>query len=111
MSFRDLNEKYGPVFLITSSLVVGLVILLLFKVYGYDETWKLWRVPVQYPQFADFRLIPGSAESYREKGRFSPSNPPKRGKEKAWAYPVLANGRLYIREQNSLWCYDVKAGQ
>ena len=66
MLFWNANEKYGKIFLITSSLVVGLVILLLFKVYGYDETWKLWRVPVQHPQFADFRLIPGSAESYRE---------------------------------------------
>ena len=44
MSFRDLNEKYGQFFLITASLAVGLVVLLLFKVYGYDETWKLWRV-------------------------------------------------------------------
>jgi len=66
MSFRDANEKYGKAFLIASSLVMGLVILLLFKVYGYDETWKLWRVPAQQPQFSDFRLIPGSAESYRE---------------------------------------------
>ena len=28
--------------------------------------------------------------------------------EKAWAYPVVANGRLYLRDQNMLWCYDVK---
>jgi hypothetical protein len=29
--------------------------------------------------------------------------------EKAWAYPVIANGRLYIRENGTLWCYDIKA--
>jgi hypothetical protein len=29
--------------------------------------------------------------------------------EKSWAYPVVANGRLYIRDHGSLWCYDVKA--
>jgi outer membrane protein assembly factor BamB len=57
----------------------------------------------------DVGLMEPSAEGYREKGRFSPSNPPERGQAKAWAYPVVANGRLYIREQNSLWCYDVKA--
>ena len=24
-------------------------------------------------------------------------------------YPVVANGRLYIRDAGALWCYDVKA--
>ena len=27
---------------------------------------------------------------------------------KAWNYPVVANGRLYLRDLNMLWCYDVK---
>ena len=39
----------------------------------------------------------------------TPPNPPDRGKSKAWAYPVVANGRLYIRDAEVLWCYDVKA--
>ncbi|MEO6034730.1 MAG: PQQ-binding-like beta-propeller repeat protein [Verrucomicrobiota bacterium] len=56
-------------------------------------------------------LIETTPEAYREKGRFSPANPPQRGEAKAWAYPVIANGRLYIRELNSLWCYDIKAGK
>ena len=30
--------------------------------------------------------------------------------EKAWAYPVVANDRLYIRDHQMLWCYDVKSG-
>jgi outer membrane protein assembly factor BamB len=54
-------------------------------------------------------LIEPSAEAYREKGRFSPPNQPDHGQSKAWAYPVVANGRLYIRDWTSLWCYDVKA--
>ena len=29
--------------------------------------------------------------------------------EKAWAYPAIANGRLYIRDADCLWCYDIKA--
>jgi hypothetical protein len=29
--------------------------------------------------------------------------------EKAWAYPVVADGRLYVRDHGMLWCYDVKA--
>lgn len=81
MSLRDANEKYGKIFLIASSLLVGLVILLLFNFYGYDETWKLWRVPVESPRFSDFRLIPGSAESYRrgfEPTIKNPGDPHKR---------------------------------
>lgn len=53
-------------------------------------------------------LVEASPESYREKGRFTPPDPPDRGRSKAWAYPVVANGRLYIRDMDSLWCYDVK---
>jgi len=29
--------------------------------------------------------------------------------EKAWAYPVVADGKLYIRDHGVLWCYDVMA--
>jgi outer membrane protein assembly factor BamB len=54
-------------------------------------------------------LVEATPDSYREKGRFTPPDQPNRGNAKAWAYPVVANGRLYIRDLNSLWCYDVKA--
>jgi outer membrane protein assembly factor BamB len=50
--------------------------------------------------------------AYHERGRFMPPERPARTRaamEKAWAYPVVANGRLYIRELGSLWCYDVAA--
>jgi outer membrane protein assembly factor BamB len=53
-------------------------------------------------------LIEASPEGYREKGRFTPPDPPDRGRSKAWAYPVVANGRLFIRDLDRLWCYDVK---
>jgi hypothetical protein len=42
---------------------------------------------------------------------FKPLDPPDRGASKAWAYPVVADGRLYIRDIGTLWCYDVKAGR
>ena len=60
----------------------------------------------------DVALVEPSPESYREKGRFSPPDQPKKisPMEKAWAYPVVANGRLYIRDHGMLWCYDVKGG-
>lgn len=55
-------------------------------------------------------LVEPSPESYREKGRFAPPDQPSHTKtmERAWAYPVVANGRLYIRDLDSLWCYDVR---
>jgi len=57
-------------------------------------------------------LLEPSAEAYQEKGRFAPSDPPKHKNqmEKAWAYPVVADGRLFIRDHGCLWCYDVKRG-
>jgi outer membrane protein assembly factor BamB len=57
----------------------------------------------------DVALVEASPDSYREKGRFTPLEQPDRGRSKAWAYPVVANGRLYIRDWTSLWCYDVTA--
>jgi outer membrane protein assembly factor BamB len=62
----------------------------------------------------DVALVEATAEAYREKGRFTPPAQPKRKRlgpypEKAWTYPVIANGRLYIRDNETLWAYDIKA--
>jgi outer membrane protein assembly factor BamB len=56
----------------------------------------------------DVMLAEASSKAYREHGRFSPPNQPDRGSAKAWAYPVVANGRLYVRDSGTLWCYDIK---
>ena len=56
----------------------------------------------------DVALVEASPDSYREKGRFTPPESPDRGRSKAWAYPIVVNGRLYIRDLDSLWCYDIK---
>jgi outer membrane protein assembly factor BamB len=56
-------------------------------------------------------LVEATSQAYREKGRFTPPEQPERGQSKAWAYPVVANGQLYIRDLGALWCYDIKAGQ
>jgi outer membrane protein assembly factor BamB len=31
------------------------------------------------------------------------------GTRDCWAHPVVVGGKLYVREQNTLWCYDVKS--
>jgi outer membrane protein assembly factor BamB len=51
-------------------------------------------------------LVEASPAGYKEKGRF---NLPKSGGEGAWAYPVVSGGRLYLRDWETLYCYDVKA--
>ena len=51
-------------------------------------------------------LIEPSRKEYLERGRFEQ---PERNKLPAWAHPVIANGKLYIRDQDTLFCYDVKA--
>jgi hypothetical protein len=60
----------------------------------------------------DVALVEANPEAYRERGRFTPPDQPKRRRlgpmpEKAWTYPVIANGRLYIRDLGTLWAYDV----
>ena len=56
-------------------------------------------------------LVEATPGAYRELGRFTPPNQPKHNNpmEKAWEYPVIANGRLYIRDMDTLWCYDIRA--
>ena len=58
-------------------------------------------------------LVDPSPDGYREKGRFTPPDQPARkdGMEKPWAYPVAANGRLYLRDHGRVWCYDVRGSQ
>jgi len=53
-------------------------------------------------------LVAAAPDGYHEKGRFKPADQPNHGSAKAWAYPALANGKLYIRDTGTLWCYDVK---
>jgi outer membrane protein assembly factor BamB len=57
----------------------------------------------------DVALVEATPEGYRERGRFTPVDQPDRGKSKAWTYPVVSNGRLYVRDTNSLWSYDIKS--
>ncbi len=53
-------------------------------------------------------LVEATPTGYKEKGRFSQ---PDRSAERAWSYPVLAGGRLYLRDWDTLLVYDVKASE
>ena len=62
----------------------------------------------------EMALVEANQEEFREKGRFTPPAQPAKKQagpfpEGAFAYPVIANGRLYIRDLGTLWAYDIKA--
>ncbi len=49
-------------------------------------------------------LIEASPKGMKEVGRFKQ---PDRSSHRAWPHPVVANGKLYLRDQDILLCYDV----
>ena len=50
-------------------------------------------------------LVEATPSGFIEKGRFTP---PDRSGKKSWPHPVIAGGRLYLRDQDVLLCYGVK---
>jgi outer membrane protein assembly factor BamB len=50
-------------------------------------------------------LIEATPEGWRETGRF---DQPNRSRDNSWAQPVIAGGKLFIRDHDVLLCYDVK---
>jgi outer membrane protein assembly factor BamB len=51
-------------------------------------------------------LVEATPDGYSEKGILEQ---PDRSSKQAWPHPVIAGGRLYLRDQDNLFCYDVKA--
>jgi outer membrane protein assembly factor BamB len=50
-------------------------------------------------------LLEATPEGYKEISTFSPPDP---GGKSTWSHPVVANGRLYLRDQDVLRCYDIQ---
>ncbi|MEX2026025.1 MAG: PQQ-binding-like beta-propeller repeat protein, partial [Pirellulaceae bacterium] len=50
-------------------------------------------------------LIEANPSEYKLKGTFKL----KTHNGKSWPHPVIAGGKLYLRDQNDLLCYDIKA--
>ncbi|HVV72131.1 MAG TPA: PQQ-binding-like beta-propeller repeat protein [Verrucomicrobiae bacterium] len=51
-------------------------------------------------------LIEPTPDGYKEHGRF---DQPDRSSKNSWPHPVVVGGRLYLRDQDILLCYNVKA--
>ncbi len=58
-------------------------------------------------------LLEAQPTKFKEDGRFKiPRESTQHASAgKIWTHPVVANGRLYLRDQELLYCYDVKAGR
>ena len=56
-------------------------------------------------------LIEASSDGWKESGRFklSPLSKIRSNRGHIWTHPVVSNGRLYLRDQDLIFCYDVKA--
>lgn len=56
----------------------------------------------------EIALVEATGEEYRESGRFAP---PLRTDDPAWTHPVVFRGKLYVRDQQSLVVFDLRAGK
>ena len=59
----------------------------------------------------DVVLIAASESGWEEHGRFTldPQSELRSPKGRIWTHPVIAGGRLYLRDQELLYCFDVRA--
>lgn len=55
-------------------------------------------------QSGEVALIEATPEEYRLQGTFKPEFV----EGPSWSHPVVAGGRLYLREQDKLMCYDLR---
>lgn len=58
-------------------------------------------------------LIEASPKAWNEHGRFTlaPLTEIRSPSGGIWVHPVIANGKLYLRDQELLFCYDVKSNE
>ena len=49
-------------------------------------------------------LVPATPTGYTEAGSFKLPNHVRQ----SWAYPVVIGGKMYLRENDIVWCYDVR---
>jgi len=63
-----------------------------------------------YIHFADGTMVLAQADpkGYAEVGSFKV---PGSGERPSWSHPVILDGKLYLREQDHVLCYDIQAKQ
>ena len=56
-------------------------------------------------------LVEASPKGWTERGRFTlePQTKQRKDAGRIWTHPVIVRGRLFLRDQELLYCYNVKA--
>ncbi len=56
-------------------------------------------------------LVEASPTGWKESGRFTldPQTKIRSSRGRIWTHPVISHGKLYLRDQDIIYCYDVKA--
>jgi outer membrane protein assembly factor BamB len=54
-------------------------------------------------------LLDASPDGYQEHGRFKlgPLSSIRSDRGRVWTHPVISNGKLYLRDQDIIYCYDI----
>jgi outer membrane protein assembly factor BamB len=68
-------------------------------------TWADGRLYVRSER-GPVALVDAIGSEYHERGKF---DQPDRSSSSAWSHPVVAHGRMFLRDQDVLLCYDVTA--
>jgi len=57
-------------------------------------------------------LVEASPKGWTEHGRFrlEPQSTIRSPSGRIWTHPVISNGKVYLRDQELIYCYDVKTG-
>jgi outer membrane protein assembly factor BamB len=62
-------------------------------------------------QRGEVALIEATDEGWSERGRFQlePQSSIRSNRGAIWTHPVVSHGKLYLRDQDLIYCYDIKA--
>jgi len=113
---REMRNHYSSSVLVGDHLYgFSGAILTAMKFLTGDVAWQNRSVGKGSATFADGHLyclsengvvglVKASPESYQEKSRFEIP----RGAFPTWTPPVIADGKLYLREQDNLYCYNIR---
>ena len=93
--FSALDIETGALFWRDRSIRKGALIFADNRLYVFSER-------------GDVALVEPSRAGYEERGRFEFRRQDRSG-ENTWSHPVVANGLLYLRDQEVLLAYDVSA--
>jgi hypothetical protein len=114
---RDMMNHHASAILVGDHLYgFSNAILTAMKFDSGEVAWKDRSVGKGSMAYADERLylfsedgLVGLAEAnpagYKEHGRFQLTT----GSAKTWSHPVVANGLLYLKDQDTIYAYNVKA--